>query len=614
MSGFWKSMFGRGRPAASPAEPIFPRPHVHVSEPPEPAAPPGPAIEASEPDELGALSAAAASGDLDATLRLGAKVRASAPDDPAGYVLPARLLRDRGELELADALLHSSESRPPDLLTMITRAEIAFDRRDFPEARRRAEALIAASPEQPLAYVLAAGALREQGRDLEAERVMGLAREALPGDALVLTVWAETAARRADWRYAALRAAELRAAFPDHPGGWRIGADALRGSGREAEAEALMREAADRLPDDRSLLADWARRAIEDRDWPAALERAARLRERAPSDAEGWALGVQATRGAGDLAAARGLVGEALSACGPQASLLAAWADVAADASDWPEAEEATARLREHHPELWIGWFLGARALAEQKRGAEAEALLQAGRGRFAPEPAIEEMWAELALRRGGWAEAAERAERVRALFPQLASGMFVGVEALLGAGRLDDAAALAEEGASRFPQDQVVVRLGDDVARARLNGGAAPARGESDEAAPASAAAAPEPSAAAAVAAALRDNRFDEALRLWHASAQDEQSPFADLLDTALRITLADPWHEGVRALFETLGAEHSTHQAGWRPVVEHAPRVATSPEQFHDWREASAAFLRGAKDGRLDGDTRARWLALVS
>lgn len=623
MSGFLRSLFGRGRPPApaAPPEPIFPEPYVHVSEPPPPLPPAAangaatalaPETEAvADPDEAAevaeALSAAAVAGEMDETLRLGARLRAAAPSDPAGYVLPARLLRDRGELDRADALLDSSASRPPDLLTMITRAEIAFARRDFAETHRRADALTVAFPDEALGYVLAAAALRELGRGAEAEQVMGRARERLPGDRLILEVWAETAAQRGDWVYAALRAAELRAAFPEHPAGWRIGVNALQQDGGAAKAEALMRQAAAVLPDAGGLLADWTRQALEAGDWPAARERAALLRGHAPADAEGYALGVRAMRGEGDLDAAKTLVAEAMAACGSDPSLLEAWADVAVDARDWPEVEEATSQLRAVCPDRWIGWFLGARALAEQGRDEAAEALLRTGREEFAPEPAIETLWTDLALRRGGWSEAVERAERIRALFPEVAGGTFLGVGALLGAGRLDEAAALAEEGVRRFPQDPVVSRLPEDVARARQAGPAPPA-GASH------AAGGPEQAGDVALAAALRDGRVDDAMRLWHASAEDDQSSFAELLHAALRITLADPWHEGARPLFETLGAEHSTHQPGWRPVVEHAPRLATSPEQFHDWREAAAAFLRGAEVGRLDPDTRARWLALVS
>ena len=60
--------------------------------------------------------------------------------------------------------------------------------------------------------------------------------------------------------------------------------------------------------------------------------------------------------------------------------------------------------------------------------------------------------WAEAAMRREEWTEASERWGELRVAFPHDASGYVRGAAALLGAGRLDEAEALACEAAQRFP------------------------------------------------------------------------------------------------------------------------------------------------------------------
>ena len=60
--------------------------------------------------------------------------------------------------------------------------------------------------------------------------------------------------------------------------------------------------------------------------------------------------------------------------------------------------------------------------------------------------------WAEAAMRREEWTEASERWGELRLAFPDGASGYVRGAAALLGAGRLDEAAALACEAVKRFP------------------------------------------------------------------------------------------------------------------------------------------------------------------
>ena len=63
---------------------------------------------------------------------------------------------------------------------------------------------------------------------------------------------------------------------------------ALRQAGRFEEAEAVLREAVARFPDDVRLTSDFAVLAVQRRDWPAALERWQTVKGRFPDRASGF--------------------------------------------------------------------------------------------------------------------------------------------------------------------------------------------------------------------------------------------------------------------------------------------------------------------------------------
>ena len=84
-------------------------------------------------------------------------------------------------------------------------------------------------------------------------------------------------------------------------------------------------------------------------------------------------------------------------------------------------------------------------------RLGEAEGLACEAMERFPDRPGGCVQRAEVAMRREDWAVACERWEAVRGAFPDHASGYERGTIALLNAGRLGEAEALAEEAVVRF-------------------------------------------------------------------------------------------------------------------------------------------------------------------
>ena len=99
------------------------------------------------------------------------------------------------------------------------------------------------------------------------------------------------------------------------------------------------------------------------------------------------------------------------------------------------------------------GYERGTVALLNAGRLEEAEGLAEEAVGRFRERPGSHLRCAELAMRRGEWGLACERWEAVRVAFPQEASGYVRGAEALLEAGRVEEAEGLACEAMERFPE-----------------------------------------------------------------------------------------------------------------------------------------------------------------
>src|SRR5438067_4514030 len=90
----------------------------------------------------------------------------------------ALALRDAGRLDEAEAsLVEIVEQFPTEPRPQIELAAISHFRRDWTEAAQRWEIVRGEFPDEPLAYTLAAAALREAGRLDEAERLATTAHE-----------------------------------------------------------------------------------------------------------------------------------------------------------------------------------------------------------------------------------------------------------------------------------------------------------------------------------------------------------------------------------------------------------------------------------------------------
>lgn len=123
---------------------------------------------------------------------------------------------------------------------MIQRAQRAAQRRDWLDAYRCWDDVLARSPNHAPAYLGAGTALRETGRYDEAERVLEAGAERFPDNEQIAMARAWLANTRQDWPGALSRWESFRARFPENPWGYLGNINALRGAGRSDQIEELI--------------------------------------------------------------------------------------------------------------------------------------------------------------------------------------------------------------------------------------------------------------------------------------------------------------------------------------------------------------------------------------
>ena len=196
-----------------------------------------------------------------------------------------------------------------------------------------------------------------------------------------------------------------------------------------------------------------AEQAMRRRYWPLACDLWSELRDGAPEQGEGYVRGAEALMRAGRLEEAEALAGEAVSRFPDRPGGYVHRAEVAMRRRDWTEASERWAELRGAFSDHASGYVRGAEALLGVGRLDEAEGLAVGG-GVPLPRPS----WGvrpagrggRCAAGTGGWRASGGRSFAGR--FPDHALGCVRGAEALLEAGRLDEAEGLACEAVERFP------------------------------------------------------------------------------------------------------------------------------------------------------------------
>lgn len=397
------------------------------------------------------------------------QLRTVRPDHPLGYTDGTIALREIGDLVSAEAVIAEGLIRCPEFHgCYMVWADLAMRRRDWPEATIRWAEARRRFPKDGQGYVHGAHALQQLGRMDDADRVLEQGRAAIPNDPWVLATWGYFAQHHRDTEEALRRFEIVRRQVPHHPAGYVSAAITLRDRQRYQEAEAILAGALLRFPNDASPAIDFASIAQARGDRDEAIDRWRVVRERYPDHPAGYTHAMAALRTAGRGEEAEALLASALERFpnNPHLYFEHAWA--AHGRGDRAEVARRWAVARERFPGELVPYVEHARALLALDRRVEADATIDEGRRRFPADLGVAVAWADLAMRRRDWPEAAARWQTVRTLFPNDAHAVTECGRALLDAGRPDDADALLGDAAARFSDHAGIARAWADVAMRR--------------------------------------------------------------------------------------------------------------------------------------------------
>jgi tetratricopeptide (TPR) repeat protein len=219
--------------------------------------------------------------------------------DPLGLVHEANCHMRLGDLDRAEHAFNQflrMDSSSAD--SLIGRARVSEARGDWREAERRWR-IAGERLEFPFVIAAHANALTELGRLEDADAVLRRAVTAAPGNVELAVARCKLAECRGDTDAACELWAGLQRIAPYFAQGYRDRTACLLAAGRHDEADAVMREAIERFPDDWWPSFEYAQLAGRREDWHVAVERWAAFRARFPDREEGYGWGAAALASAG---------------------------------------------------------------------------------------------------------------------------------------------------------------------------------------------------------------------------------------------------------------------------------------------------------------------------
>jgi tetratricopeptide (TPR) repeat protein len=362
---------------------------------------------------------------------------------------PGRPEGETGAAAATRALSRLEEARARKEL--IEQAREATDRRDWPEAVRRWEAVRTRFPNRPDGYSRAAEAQRALGRLEEAEKVLVAAAVRFPEHQRIAVEYARSATARRNWPKAIRRWEAVRARWPDRTESYICTIEAMRALGHSQEAEKLLGVAVARFPERRSIAVNYAQSATERRDWPEALRRWDVVRIRFPDRPEGYSRAAEAQRTLGQAEVAERVLAAAATRFPEHRSIAIDYARSATDRGDWQEALRRWKTVRARWPDRPESYLRMVEAMRALGRWDAAEKVLAVAAARFPENRSIAIDYAKVATARRAWPQAAERWKKVAMRFLNRRDGGIVAAEAVRALGRPDDDEVAAKAGIECF-------------------------------------------------------------------------------------------------------------------------------------------------------------------
>jgi predicted Zn-dependent protease len=272
---------------------------------------------------------AARQRDVAEAARRWSAARTAFPRHPVGWVGGVEALREGGRVNEAEALLDQLRDLfPAEAAIPILAASLADAVKDWSKAVDLWAAAREQLPQNPIGFIKGAKALSQDGGLDQADALLADGIDRFPGNAELVTQWAELAVYRQRWSDAVERWALLRQRHPTVPLGYVNGSTALLEAGRAAEAEALITAAIEKFPDRPDVRRQQARYA----DMQFGLARTLAAQDRQDE--------------------AEALLRSAMQRFPDRHDLFAEYAAVATRRHDWPEALRRWRDAHRRFPEI----------------------------------------------------------------------------------------------------------------------------------------------------------------------------------------------------------------------------------------------------------------------
>lgn len=352
-----------------------------------------------------------------------------------------------------------------DLLKQATRAMKA---KDWQKATEHWVELRMLGARAVPAYDQAARALIHLDRTEEAESLVLEGIKRFPKNAALAMRHAALPEYRKDWPQAVTRWSAFHDRFKGTAYSHLQHAKVLILNGQMDDAEALLRIAAQRWPEDTLIATEQAGLAVSRNDWALALERWRTLRSRFEDSARAAQGECEALIALGLHEEAESLLQSVTSRYPDHPGLMMQHATVATQRQDWATACERWAVFRQRFGNRVDTCEQEVHALIHCGQTERAEQLLLDATRRFPNRRPLALKLAHLAAQRHDWLMAAERWKLLRKRFPPTVDCFREEAHALVQLEQADEADTVLAQAMRRWPRDQKLARQWAELAMSR--------------------------------------------------------------------------------------------------------------------------------------------------
>ncbi len=245
---------------------------------------------------IGLADIAHAKGEHDVAIERCAALRKQFPGVLQGYVVGAASLMIKDRLEEAEILTQKAITMfPEEVRGYIEHAYVATRRQDWQEALQRWQHVLNQFGHQS-GYTCSAQAMIQLERYDEADAILSAALVRFPTETGPGAELARSAQARGDSPEAIKRWKRLVQRFPLHMLSCLWAAEALEILGEAAEAERILCEGVDHFPSDLPPIIHLGMLLLRHRQFQAAVEVYATMRQRFPENETGYIRGAEALR------------------------------------------------------------------------------------------------------------------------------------------------------------------------------------------------------------------------------------------------------------------------------------------------------------------------------